>query len=153
MRIGILAAVGVVAAGVAGAAAAEEPTHFRTGFEMGCLAHGDDPLSIPIALFEDHYWSLYHGPDTGEFELLRGDSQVFVTTFGARRCVVTTVGADRAAAEAMVEAALESRHPGEWSREEGPAGPLWRAIVGDAPVEITIIEELSGPGLGVDLRS
>lgn len=141
-------ALGAVAAALLAAStpAGADEARLTQGLEEACLAIGGEALFIPWRLSERFYWTGRQAPSILDFNMIRDDTQVFLTVGDRTSCVVTDMRVPPSAA--LIEAALERRFPGGWSA----GGGVW-TVGGEAPLTVRLTETAYGPGIAVETGS
>ena len=143
-------AIAALALGAGAGSAAADEARIGQGLLNGCLLVGAAPLHIPDIMFEDYYWSVEQRPSAYDFRIIRDDTRILLDARGPASCFVTDL---RVAPTAeIVEAALEQRFPGAWTRA-GDAWAVTGAGIGDLPLTVRLTNTEDGAGIAVETGS
>ncbi|QIE56830.1 hypothetical protein G5B40_16130 [Pikeienuella piscinae] len=126
--------------------AAADAARVDQGLDEGCFAIDTWPLSIPVHMAERHYWTYDQAPSSHDFELIRDDTQIFLSVGDRVSCFIVDPFAP-ATAE-TIEAALERKFSGAWSR----SGDVWM-VDGARPLTVRLTNTERGAGIAVETGS
>ena len=145
-RRGLGAGALLAAALLAGPAVADE-ARIAEGLSEGCLTLGVAPLFIPDRMNQKYYWSVTQRPSSHDFRIIRDDTRILLDARApGKSCLVTDLRAQPTAE--IVEAALEAKFPGGWTR----VGDAW-AVAGDAPLTVKLTTTEDGAAIAVETGS
>lgn len=125
---------------------AADAARLDQGLDEGCLSIDSWPLSIPARMSDRYFWTYDQTPSSLDFEMIRDDTQIFLSVREPVSCYV--VDPFTPATAATVEAALERNFPEAWSR----SGDVWM-VSGARPMTVRLTNTERGAGIAVETGS